>query len=65
MSKQFELDRWFDTNGEIGKVDAALTEAQLMLQSVKDGVDPESAQANQERRAMYRAVDKHNRKGMT
>ena len=64
MNKQFELDRWFDTGGEIDKVDAALTEAQLILQSVKNDIDPEGAQAHRERRAMYRAVDKHNRKVM-
>lgn len=58
---KFKLDKWFDTKREIDSVTTALTEAQLLLEAVKRNVDPEGAESHQERRAMYRAVNMHNR----
>jgi hypothetical protein len=52
--KTFDLDRGFETRGEIDSVQAALTEAQLMLEAVKNGIDPAGAEAHQQYCAMYR-----------
>jgi hypothetical protein len=54
--KTFDLDRWFDTRGEIDSVQAALTEAQLMLEAVKNGIDPAGAEAHQQYRTILASI---------
>ena len=60
--RAFDIERWFDTSHEIDRLQQALTEAQLMLEAVKNDIDPAGAEAHQQYRAMDRAVERHNRK---
>lgn len=58
----FPLDHWFDLTKPIPKAEADLTQAQMMLQALKDGVDPDGAQAKRQYREMRKAVADHNAK---
>lgn len=62
MPNPFPLDQWFDTTRRISKEDASLTEAQMALNAVKAGIDPDGKQAHQEYKQMRQAVKEHNRK---
>ena len=44
----FPLEQWFDITKPIPKADADLTEAQMMLYALKDGMDPDCAEAKQQ-----------------
>jgi hypothetical protein len=44
------------------KADADLTEAQMMLYALKDGMNPDGAEAKQQCREMRKAVKAHNEK---
>lgn len=56
----FPLEQWFDITKPIPKTDADLTEAQMMLYALKDGMDPDCAEAKRQYREMRRAVKAHN-----
>jgi len=56
----FPLEQWFDTTKRIPKADADLTEAQMMLYALKDGIDPDSPDAKRQYREMRKAVNQHN-----
>lgn len=56
----FPLKQWFDLTKPIPKTDADITEAQMMLYAVKDGLDPDSPDAKKQYREMRAAVKKHN-----
>jgi len=56
----FPLEQWFDLNNPIPKADADLTEAQMMLSAVKDGIDPDAPDAKRQYREMRKAVKQHN-----
>jgi hypothetical protein len=58
----FPLEQWFDTTKPIPKADADLTEAQMMLYALKDGMNPDGAEAKQQCREMRKAVKAHNEK---
>ncbi len=58
----FPLEQWFDITKPIPKADADLTEAQMMLYALKDGMDPDCAEAKQQYREMRKAVKEHNEK---
>ena len=58
----FPLEQWFDITKPIPKADADLTEAQMMLHALKDGMDPDCAEAKQQYREMRKAVKEHNEK---
>lgn len=58
----FPLERWFDITKPISKADADITEAQMALYAVKDGLDPQSEEVKRQYRAMRSAVKRHNRK---
>ncbi len=58
----FPLEQWFDLSKPIPKTDADLAEAQMMLYAVKDGIDPDSADAKRQYREMRKAVKQHNDK---
>lgn len=62
MSNQFPLKDWFDVTKRIDKEDVALTEAQMMLYAVKDGIDPDGPEAKRQYREMRAAVKAHNAK---
>lgn len=56
----FPLEQWFDLSKPIPKDDADLTEAQMALYAVKDGIDPDSPDAKRQYREMRKAVKQHN-----
>ena len=58
----FPLEQWFDITKPIPKADADLTEAQMMLYALKDGMDPDCAEAKRQYREMRKAVREHNEK---
>lgn len=58
----FPLEQWFDLSKPIPKADADLTEAQMMLYALKDGIDPDCAEAKRQYRDMRKAVKEHNEK---
>lgn len=58
----FPLEQWFDITKPIPKADADLTEAQMMLYALKDGMDPDCAEAKWQYREMRKAVREHNEK---
>jgi hypothetical protein len=58
----FPLKQWFDLNKPISKSDADLTEAQIMLYLIKDGIDPDSPEAKRQYREMRKAVKQHNKR---
>jgi hypothetical protein len=58
----FPLEQWFDLTKPIPKADADLTEAQMMLYSLKDGINPDSSDAKRQYREMRKAVKQHNEK---
>jgi len=60
MTERFPLERWFDLSRPISKEDADLTEAQMALYAVKQGIDPSGPDAKREYRAMRAAVKRHN-----
>jgi hypothetical protein len=60
--KTFPLEQWFDITKPIPKADADLTEAQMSLYALKDGMDPDCAKAKQQYREMRKAVKEHNEK---
>ena len=58
----FPLEQWFDVTKPIPKSDADLTEAQMMLYALKDGIDPDCVEAKRQYREMRKAVKEHNDK---
>lgn len=58
----FPLEQWFDLTKPIPKSDADLTEAQMMLYALKDGMDPDCPDAKRQYREMRKAVAAHNAK---
>jgi hypothetical protein len=58
----FPLEQWFDLSKPISKQDADLTEAQMMLYALKDGMDPDCSEAKRQYREMRKAVREHNAK---
>lgn len=58
----FPLEQWFDVTKPIPKSDADLTEAQMMLYALKDGIDPDCPEAKRQYREMRKAVKDHNEK---
>ncbi len=58
----FPLEQWFDLSKRIPKTDRDLCEAQMLLYSVKDSIDPEGPEAQKQINQMKRAVKLHNRK---
>ena len=57
-----QLEQWFDITKPIQKADVDLTEAQMMLYSLKDGIDPDCAEAKRQYREMRKAVREHTEK---
>ena len=62
MLLPFPLEQWFDITKPIPKADADLTEAQMMLYALKNGMDQDCAEAKQQYREMRKAVKEHNEK---
>lgn len=58
----FPLEQWFDTTKPIDRTEVDITEAQMLLYAVKEGLDPESPEVREECRAMRKAVKNHNKK---
>lgn len=56
----FSLEQWFDVNKPISEADADLTEVQMILCAVKEGIDPDSPDARRQYREMRKAVKRHN-----
>lgn len=56
----FPLEKWFDITRPISKSDADLTEAQMMLNALKENMDPDCAEAKRQYREMRKAVKEHN-----
>ena len=52
----FPLEQWFAIAKPIPIADADLTEAQMMLHALKDGIDPDCGQAKRQYREMREAV---------
>lgn len=59
---RFPLEQWFDLTKPIPKADADLTEAQMILHALKDGIDPDSPDAKRQYHEMRKAVKQHNEK---
>lgn len=60
--KMFPLDQWSDTTKPITKAEAAITAAQMMLNALKQGDDPDSPESKAAYREMRNAVNAHNKK---
>lgn len=58
----FSLEPWFDMTKPIPKTDADLAEAQMVLYALKDGMDPDCAEARRQYKEMRKAVKEHNEK---
>jgi hypothetical protein len=58
----FPLEQWFDLSQRISQADADITEAQMMLYALQDGLDPDSPECRKQYRAMRKAVAEHNKK---
>ena len=58
--KKFKLEQWFDVSKPISELEMALTEMQLLLEMVKQDIDPESAATHKLLTKMKRAVVAHN-----
>ena len=56
----FPIEQWFDITKPIPKADADLTEAQMMLSALKEGIDPDGPDAKRQYREMRKAVKEHN-----
>lgn len=54
------LEQWFNTARPISDEEADLTEAQLIMQSLKDGFNPDALGCKKRVYAMRQAVSAHN-----